>query len=650
MSLSFINNDQYGVRNDIQGLRAIAVLSVIAFHVLLPVQAGFLGVDIFFVISGFIITILLVHESNKHQKIDLGKFAFKRFRRLMPAVAFYVTFVLFVSIFVMAPNSVTYAAKNALRVIFGLSNFFVANVDYFDPVAESNPFLNSWSLSVEQQFYVIAPFAVILLLLTEKSKHYLIWSLFFLAFISSLALALVFSTGVTVRGHWALGSFYSPVVRAWEFIFGMGVAFLSFNLNIKKISKKNINFLSFIAISLMLAVVCLGDPKRIWPNEFTVFIAVATGILLITGLNDHSIVSKWLSCKPLVYLGDRSYSLYLFHWPAVVFAGLIFPRTTQNLCLAAILSIPVALFSYEIVEKKIRRWEFKSRANLSFFIILTISIPGIAALFLSSEKFPDYVARAYIEHDALAVTSGDIGNAEFKIYLERNSHPCSENNYELWARELGNTCRQSSATGPVTIALLGDSHAEHTYPGLHERMSDGVMYFMHNSVPTLSNSNYSGLIRNLSTDENVEVVIILARWANKGVNVEELVALSKLLSDNGKRVVFTDGIPDFPFDAFVCKYKRLFFLPSKCDIERNLHEKINSEIVTKLKLVKLQVPSVKIISTASHLCNDQTCSMVLSNHESETHLVYRDNNHLNLFGSRKHADWLHQQLIFSDPS
>lgn len=628
-------------RKDIQGLRAVAVLFVVAFHALLPIDGGFLGVDIFFVISGFIITELLYREFQQSGALNLRRFAFRRFRRLMPALAFYVLFVLSISLFLIAPyEPLGYVAKNASSVIAAVSNFYVADVGYFEPSAEVNPFLNAWSLSVEQQFYVLAPFTVFLLFNLKKTKRSAFIILILLIFLGSLSLSLLFANGVTVRGHWALGSFFSPVVRAWEFMVGMGVAYIALVFDAEKYSTKLINFCGFVGLSFILFAVFYSDPNLIWPNAITILVVLGTGILLLTGLSKQSIVNKFLSSKTLVWLGDRSYSLYLFHWPVIVFTGLLFPRTVYHLSVAAVFSLPIALFSYNIIEQKFRAFETTSKSKGAVFFVSIICIPISFAMLVSTEKVSAQISKMYADNNAIMQQVGEIGHVEFNKYLKQNSYPCLAKDYALWANKEGNTCRQSNNNQPIGVALLGDSHAEHAYPGLNARANVSLGYFMQNSVPVLSNQSYEKLIRSIAKDDNIKKVVFMVRWANKGVDVPNLAETAKFLIDNEKNVFFSDGIPDYPFGAFGCKFRRALFLPNKCTIERNQHDKINMDINKKLDFIKTKVPGVVIIKTANKFCNKIECSMVI-----DDELLYRDNNHLNLLGSQKHAAWLYPNIL-----
>lgn len=211
-------------RLDIQGLRAIAVLMVVAFHVGLPVPGGFLGVDVFFVISGFVITAMLMREWDSTGRIRLGRFYVRRFKRLTPALAVTVGVVMAASALLFSPlgGAQVTAAQTAMGAMLLAANVVIARTtgDYFDARAETNPLLNMWSLSVEEQFYLVFPALLLFCwLLGRRSRRSDLAPLVVGAVGAvSFALALAGSTGLEVSlMPDSLVGFYGPATRVWEF-------------------------------------------------------------------------------------------------------------------------------------------------------------------------------------------------------------------------------------------------------------------------------------------------------------------------------------------------------------------------------------------------------------------------------------------------
>ena len=213
-------------RRDIQGLRAFAVLMVVAFHAGLPVPGGFVGVDVFFVISGFVITSMLYREQVGFGRIHLGQFFLRRFKRLTPALALVVAVTMIISIFVLSPfGSQQVAASTGIGAMLLTANFVIVRTTggYFDGPSAMNPLLNTWSLSVEDQFYVFFP-AVIAFgwYLARRRNLYRLAPILLIATLAlaSFVLAILGSFDLTFRGSNYILGFYSPITRAWEFAVG----------------------------------------------------------------------------------------------------------------------------------------------------------------------------------------------------------------------------------------------------------------------------------------------------------------------------------------------------------------------------------------------------------------------------------------------
>jgi len=231
-------------RADIQGLRAIAVLAVIAYHAGLPIPGGFTGVDIFFVISGFVITEMLLRERKSRTQISLKNFYLRRFKRLMPALAVMVTFtVLASSLLLSTQGPQQIAAQTGLGAMLFAANIVIAYTtgNYFDAPAESNPLLHTWSLSVEEQFYFIFPALLVAVWSINRlrySKHAATITISLIS-LFSFGLALIGSRGYgyLLGGNAWLIEFYSPFTRIWEF--GVGALLALSGVTIATASRRN---------------------------------------------------------------------------------------------------------------------------------------------------------------------------------------------------------------------------------------------------------------------------------------------------------------------------------------------------------------------------------------------------------------------------
>jgi peptidoglycan/LPS O-acetylase OafA/YrhL len=370
-------------RLDIQGLRAIAVLMVVAFHSGLPVPGGFVGVDVFFVISGFVITAMLMREWATTGRIRFGRFYIRRFKRLTPALALMVAVTVMISVFVLSPfGAQQNAAKTAFGAIFLVANLVIAETTggYFDAAAGTNPLLNVWSLSVEEQFYLAFP-AILAAgwLLARKAR--ILKHIPFLLVGSvgavSFGLAVLTSTGWTPPHAASLLGFYSPFTRAWEFAIG---GLLSLTLTKFAITSRNLALiLGLLGSSMFAASLWLINKATPFPGVWTLLPVIGTLLLILAGTHSSNIVTRVLATGPMVKIGDWSYSIYLWHWPLIVFAALLWPNNPAVVFVAALVSFGPALVSYRWVEAPIRKLNTLSGRRLALIVAATLTPPLVLA-------------------------------------------------------------------------------------------------------------------------------------------------------------------------------------------------------------------------------------------------------------------------------
>jgi len=375
---------QTSKRADIQGLRAIAVLSVVAFHANLPLPGGFLGVDVFFVISGFVITAMLLREKRRTDTIDLKNFYVRRFYRLTPALAVMVGFTVIGSTFLMSPLwSQQLVTSTAVGAMLLSANFAIARFSggYFGIVAETNPLLHTWSLSVEEQFYLVFPvlFAVAWFV-GRKVDHPLraVGIAVAAAGSVSLGLALASSAGLSIPLLPSIFvGFYSPLPRVWEFAAGVLLALIA--AKIATPSQRVSAITGGAGIGLVAVSVLFINESTPSPGLSTLVPVVGTVLVLFAGFNSTSLVARILSLRPLVAIGNLSYSLYLWHWPFIVFAALLWPGTVWGPLVAAVASVVPAIVSYRLVEQPLRRPKRNGRRRFVALVAATILVPvGLA--------------------------------------------------------------------------------------------------------------------------------------------------------------------------------------------------------------------------------------------------------------------------------
>lgn len=380
-------------RPDIQGMRAIAVLVVVAFHAGLPVPGGFVGVDTFFVISGFVITAMLNRQWQQSGGIKFGSFYLRRFKRLTPALALMIAVTTVLSVLFLSPLGPQQAAgQTAIGAMMLVANFVIATTTggYFTPKADTNPLLHTWSLSVEEQFYLVFPALMLFGWMLTRSRRCStpLGPLLIVAGIGvlSFALAATSSDGVSIPGFQRVLGFYSPVTRVWEFAAGALLA-LVFTLW-RPTSGRLCNALGIIGLALVIGSVLGINERTPFPGVWTLLPVTGTMLVILAGTHASGPVFRALSTRPMVRIGDWSYSIYLWHWPFVVFAGLLWPQNAMALFGSAILSFVPAVLSYRALEEPIRNIEGMTPRRWAGLVAVVLVVPVSlgAALWFSASR------------------------------------------------------------------------------------------------------------------------------------------------------------------------------------------------------------------------------------------------------------------------
>ena len=311
-------------RAEVDGLRTIAVLSVVIFHLGgTPLVGGFTGVDIFFVISGFLITSNILKETD-NKTFSFKRFYEKRIRRLFPALFATVIVSTVVAYFLFMPSELKdFGQSMAAAVTYSSNLFFYISSDYFEGPSELKPLLHTWSLAVEEQFYIVYPFLLVFLLDRYRNKAQLV--------ILLLTAILFLSTLIGLRfDHSAM--FYLSPFRFWELLIGAWLAFFSSKTTVS--NSKSANILVTVGLFGIGFSVFFIDESLPFPG-WTALPAVLGASLVIFAGQSSKLGQMLLANSPMVWIGKISYSMYLWHWPVVVFFGyyIIRPITlTERLC------------------------------------------------------------------------------------------------------------------------------------------------------------------------------------------------------------------------------------------------------------------------------------------------------------------------------
>lgn len=340
-------------RPDIEGLRALAILLVAAAHAGMPgFQAGFIGVDVFFVISGYLITGLLAAEHARTGRIGIAAFYARRFRRLLPALLLMLLVTALVMGMLLSPQERAQQAAAGAAASVWASNLHFAfeRIDYFGQASDANAYLHTWSLGLEEQFYLVWPLLLLVLLPRVPGTGRRLAAGMAVVLILSLS-ACVWWTQVSSRP-----AFYLMPFRAWQFASGALAWLLAARLTeARRQSDQWALLLGAGGVSLIVLSLCLIDDRTVYPGAWALLPTLGTAGMLLAGTVGRSFVTLTLSSPPMQALGKVSYSWYLWHWPVLVFGAIVLPAPTlgQRLLMLA-WALVLAVLSYRLVERPIR--------------------------------------------------------------------------------------------------------------------------------------------------------------------------------------------------------------------------------------------------------------------------------------------------------
>lgn len=630
-----------GVRRlDIQGLRGLAILIGVPFHAGLPPPGGFIGLDIFFVVSGFVIANMIHREWSSTGRFSFGQFYLRRFKRLTPALALTVGVTMILALFLLSPFGLQQkAAETGIGAMLLGANFvIVANTgDYFGPPAESNALLHTWSLSVEEQFYILFPAILVLGWLLERRARRFPWTTVLVgtAVLTSFWLA---NTAASAFGPFAyyanyLLGYFGLLSRAWEFAAGALLALITRNRTLR--SAKQARYLAWLGLGLLLCSPWVITSDTPYPSAWTLLPVGGTLLLIATGTGHDTWANRILATPVMVSLGNWSYSIYLWHWPLIVFANHSWPDVFFAAPLAAVLSIVPAVASYRWIEQPFRRLPPLGRRRTAAVIAAVVLPPIVLAATLNWAANQYWLPR-YNSGVIPLAHQGDVGDwGAYFSYLKDTYYPCADPAIRSSAIDFYGQprCWQSKPGSQIDVVIFGDSHAEHLFVGLAEAAPNkNVLYSVPGPLPggSLASDGMKLMVDYATSQPSIATVIVNLGWLKRGVQEDDLLDILETLTENGKTVFTTDDIPKFEFDAMDCKYRLAPILPfARCTEERTLFEKQYATYSDSLRDTVRKVPGAHLLNTAWYFCDNYLCSM----NRGEA-LLYRDDNHLNDSGSR----------------
>lgn len=449
-----------GFRTDINGLRAWAVIAVVLFHFRIPgFSGGFSGVDVFFVISGFLMTSIIVGGLRKQDtKFSIIGFYLARARRIIPALAGVCATLLILGWFFLAPQDYSKLSKHIISSLGFFSNFtYWLEAGYFDNDSHEKWLLHTWSLSVEWQFYLILPLILLILWKISKSDKFLKIATF-----AGIVLSLGLSIWLTNNHPEA--AFYLLPTRAWEMLAG-GLVFLAYPNGLTSNRLRviaNISGLSLITFSS----VCFSNTTP-WPGIYAAFPVMGAVLILLAAKNDSVFTKNSLS----QWLGTRSYSIYLWHWPLVVMTYYLgYQDNYRFICICLALTFLLSDVSYRIAEKPAQRWLGKIglKTNISFFSILLIFI-----------TIPCLVLKHY-QGAPQRLPSNVLAVDQERLNINPRKKECLSYGMEFKSCVYGGS--------NISAIVLGDSHANSLVTAIEASLpnkTDGVLFIAYAACPTI---------------------------------------------------------------------------------------------------------------------------------------------------------------------
>ena len=593
---SFVKSALSAKLDSIQGLRALAVLLVIAYHYGFPVKNGFIGVDVFFVISGFVITQSLLRNNTGSRLQDLSNFYIKRIARLFPAFFVVFLFTMLAVFLVYSPNVGVQqnAIKGSLGAMLALSNFAIPRISggYFGASGESNPFLHTWSLSVEEQFYFIYPLLFFFLIwLTKRNNSKKIQNLV-------IAFVILFSFSLTINlepfsriSSIGTPTYFAPQARAWEFLLGCIVALNP--LGAKALGKlKPLRYVGITVIILFSILFSFNADTSL----FLIVIPVASSALFLAiAGSDLSYPSqnqsrKRFFTKILVHLGDLSYSLYLWHWPIYVTGIIMFPNHGNIVVLGSIpLAYVASLLTYRYVETRFNSIKIVSKK----FWIATFTIGQVISVLIFFAMYTG-VSRGWNQDWALnthkVMNRGcDAGLIDFEKCYWGDSKVTKSvfvvGDSMSWA--IADSIIDSTINEGLGIQALVSNGCSITEPKIRTNDPCGV---------------WRAKVLSILLAKNPEMVIV----ANSiGYSEQDLLGMGRLINTlNSKKIKVIFILPPPGGDEFSGR-RSLAFRPGEANREKDRPEAIN---LAKYGLKNYQNPIFfQVYDPATDLCSKSEC-------------------------------------------
>ncbi|TWT79220.1 O-acetyltransferase OatA [Planctomycetes bacterium CA13] len=496
-------------RSDVDGLRAVAVVLVLLFHAELGFTGGYIGVDVFFVISGFLITGLIVKQ-QRAGKFSLANFWSRRIRRILPASVFVVICTLVAGWFLLFPSDYRDLAQSALSQQLMLSNvYFWRNTGYFVGDAELKPLLHTWSLAVEEQFYLFYPFVLVLL---RRASDRTLVTLLGLATLVSL---LVSQWGVLYHPG---ATFFLLPTRAWELSLGGLLCFTPPS----QLRSRTLAILNVAGLLAICVAAWFFDSTTPFPGFHALLPCLGTAACIYTNAAKLTWCGKLLSARPIVMLGLMSYSLYLWHWPLLAYARYALDGNLPAgvAMTALVVSLLLAYLSWRFVEQPFRKNQF-GFANRSLVLGIggcSMAVVVLAAVVVSSNGFQDRVSEKTLAYRRAKKSIAFVQQVK-TADIQRGGVPTF-----------------GSDSGKSKCLVWGDSHAMALVPAINAACEQSnikgfqatysatapLLDFVYPTAAGLNDASpvFNDAVVRFAVEQQVDIVILAGVWSQYAENAD----------------------------------------------------------------------------------------------------------------------------------
>jgi peptidoglycan/LPS O-acetylase OafA/YrhL len=633
-------------RPDIDGLRAIAILPVLFYHYKLgPFTGGFVGVDVFFVISGFLIT-SLIHGEMVAGDFSVAEFYERRVRRIFPALFAMLLVATVAAFLVLFPQDFVRYAKSLLAIAGFASNFeFWREAGYFDVAAKQKPLLHLWSIAVEEQFYLLFPPILLLAQWLNRTK-------------AIVAAIFVMSLGLSIWGvtYAPTATFYLLPARAWELMMGALLALGAIPQIQNCLMREAASLIGLLLIAF--AVFAYTDATR-FPGIAALAPCIGTALVIWSGQDAG--VNRVLSWQPIVFIGLISYSLYLWHWPLYVFArGILFrDLTLLETCGLIVLSFALATFSLHFIERPFRRRDNRVARPILFggalaTMVVTATCAGIV---VKTDGLPQRLPP----------------DVRTLLAEETDHEPMMSPCFGLTGEEVreGKLCRFGDPNAKPDFVLWGDSHADAMLPAIRavalRKHRAGWFAGTDACAPLLGVKrpdapkcfDFDNEIIKLAIQPEIKDVILDARWAKNAegtaygdegsgrIAVYDEHGLAKTTAENEmlffralsrtvraltqahKHVILIESVPEIGWAVpATLAHEALTHVPLTPGIPYAQNLARQHTVLAGFAQMKACYPDVSIVNPQDVLCDKQLCHVTLNGRP-----LYRDEHHLSNYGA-----------------